>query len=96
MPPSTAYSPMAQFPQMAAYSASKSILNLLTATFAVELRGTPVKINSVCPGFNRTDMNGNTGTQHPAEGAKIVVRAATLPADGPSGTFFDVGGPVGW
>jgi len=50
----------------------------------------------VCPGFNATDLNGNTGSQHPSEGAKVVVHAATLPADGPSGTFFDADGPVGW
>jgi hypothetical protein len=50
----------------------------------------------VCPGYNKTDINGNQGTQHPSEGAKVVVAAATLPADGPSGTFFDAGGPVGW
>ncbi|CDR17670.1 predicted protein [Streptomyces iranensis] len=24
------------------------------------------------------------------------MRAATLPADGPSGSFFDLNGPVGW
>jgi hypothetical protein len=36
------------------------------------------------------------GTQHPSEGAKVVVGAATLPADGPSGSFFDVNGSGGW
>jgi hypothetical protein len=41
-------------------------------------------------------MNPNPGTQHPSEGAKVVVRAATLEADGPTGSFFDVNGPVGW
>jgi NAD(P)-dependent dehydrogenase (short-subunit alcohol dehydrogenase family) len=88
--------PLGQYGISYAYSTSKTLLNTLTGWFAVELQGTPVKINSVCPGFNATDMNGNTGTQHPAEGAKVVVRAATLPADGPSGSFFDVNGPVGW
>ena len=62
----------------------------------MELRDTPIKVNSVCPGFNDTDMNNHTGPQHPAEGAKVVVRAATLPADGPTGSFFDANGPVGW
>jgi NAD(P)-dependent dehydrogenase (short-subunit alcohol dehydrogenase family) len=89
-------SPLAQFPLSYAYSASKTILNALTGSLAVELRDTPIKINSVCPGFNKTDLNGNTGTQHPSEGAKVVVHAATLPGDGPSGSFFDANGPVGW
>lgn len=87
--------PLGQFPALA-YAASKTALNALTGWFAVELRDSPIKINSVCPGYNTTDLNNNRGTQHPSEGAKVVVRAATLPADGPSGSFFDVNGPVGW
>jgi NAD(P)-dependent dehydrogenase (short-subunit alcohol dehydrogenase family) len=79
-----------------AYPASKTLLNSLTAWLAVELGDTPIKVNSVCPGFNATDLNNHTGTQHPAEGAKVVVQAATLPADGPSGSFFDANGSVGW
>ncbi|MGP3940701.1 MULTISPECIES: hypothetical protein [Streptomyces] len=54
-----------------------------------------IKINSVGPGHNATDLNSNLGTQHPSQGAKVVVRAATLPADRPSGGFFDMNGPVG-
>ncbi|WP_329065832.1 SDR family oxidoreductase [Amycolatopsis sp. NBC_01480] len=88
-------SPLAEIPAFA-YTASKTVLNALSGLLAVELRDTPVKVNSVCPGYNATDINNNSGTQHPSEGAKVVVRAATLPADGPSGTFFDVNGPVGW
>lgn len=87
--------PLGQFPAFA-YPASKTLLNALTGWFAAELNDTPIKISSVCPGFNATDLNGNTGTQHPSEGAKVVVSAATLPADGLSGGFFDVNGPVGW
>jgi NAD(P)-dependent dehydrogenase (short-subunit alcohol dehydrogenase family) len=87
--------PLGQFPAFA-YPASKTVLNALTGWLAVELRDTPIKVNSVCPGYNATDLNNNMGTQHPSEGAKVVVRAATLDADGPSGSFFDVNGPVGW
>jgi len=87
--------PLGQFPVFA-YPASKTLLNALTGWLAVEFKGTPIKINSVCPGYNATDLNNNLGTQHPSEGAKVVVRAATLEADGPSGSFFDVNGPVGW
>jgi NAD(P)-dependent dehydrogenase (short-subunit alcohol dehydrogenase family) len=85
-----------QFPPAFGYSVSKTALNALTAWLAVELRDTPVKVNSVCPGYNATDMNDHRGTQHPSEGAKVVVRAATLPADGPSGSFLDADGPVAW
>jgi NAD(P)-dependent dehydrogenase (short-subunit alcohol dehydrogenase family) len=79
-----------------AYASSKTALNALTAWLAVELRDTAIKVNAVCPGYNATDLNNHTGTQPPSEGAKVVVRAATLAADGPSGTFFDVNGTVGW
>ncbi|WP_332880722.1 SDR family NAD(P)-dependent oxidoreductase [Streptomyces sp. NBC_00564] len=79
-------SPTEQIPAFA-YCSSKTFVNALTGWFAVELQDTPVKINSVCPGSNATDMNSNPGTQRPSEGAKVVVRAATLPADGPSGSF---------
>ena len=88
-------SPLAQFPSFA-YASSKTALGALTGWLAVELKDSSIKVNAICPGYNATDMNDNKGTQHPSEGAKVVVRAATLPADGPSGTFFDVNGTVGW
>jgi len=90
--------PNSYLPQLSlfAYASSKTALNALTAWFAVELRDTPIKINSVCPGYNATDLNDHSGTQHRSEGAKVVLRAATLSADGPSGTFFDVAGAVAW
>lgn len=87
--------PLGAFPFFA-YPVSKTVLNALTGWLAVELRDTPIKVNSVCPGSNATDMNNGPEAQHPSEGAKVIVRAATLPADGPSGSFFDVNGPVGW
>jgi NAD(P)-dependent dehydrogenase (short-subunit alcohol dehydrogenase family) len=78
------------------YATSKTGLNALTGWLAAELADTPVKVNSVCPGYNATDMNNHQGTQPPSEGAKTVVRAATLESDGPTGSFFDVSGPVPW
>jgi NAD(P)-dependent dehydrogenase (short-subunit alcohol dehydrogenase family) len=78
------------------YSVSKTALSSVTAWLAVELRDTAIKVNVVCPGYNATDLNNHLGTQHPSEGAKVVVRAATLAADGPTGTFLDVNGTVGW
>jgi NAD(P)-dependent dehydrogenase (short-subunit alcohol dehydrogenase family) len=34
-----------------------------TVNLACELRDTKIKVNSICPGFTATDLNGNTGTQ---------------------------------
>jgi len=90
-------SPQNPFGQLAsfAYPASKTALNAITGWLAVELRDTSVKVNSVCPGSNATDMN-SAGAQPASEGAKVVVHAATLPADGPTGSFLDVNGVVPW
>ena len=87
--------PLVRAPSFA-YPASKTALNSLTVWLAAELQDTPIKVNSVCPGINATDMNSDPSGQHPSEGAKVAVRAALLPADGPTGTFFDVSGPVPW
>jgi NAD(P)-dependent dehydrogenase (short-subunit alcohol dehydrogenase family) len=88
-------SPFTEIPAFA-YTSSKTLLNALTGWLAIELAATSIKVNSVCPGHNATDMNGGGGAQHPAEGAKVVVRAATLGTDGPTGTFFDVDGTLPW
>ena len=85
--------PFGQLP-FYAYPASKTFLNAITAWLALELGDTPIKVNSVCPGANATDMNPEG--QHPAEGAKVVVHAATLPPDGPTGSFIDANGTVPW
>lgn len=79
-----------------AYQASKSALNAVTAVFARELRDTPIKINSVCPGWVRTDMGTDAAPRNVEQGATASVRYATLPSDGPTGGFFDENGPVAW
>lgn len=79
-----------------AYNTSKAALNALTLQYAIELRHTRIKVNSVDPGHCATDINGRTGDRHPAEAAKIVVGAATLPDDGPSGSFIAENGHRAW
>lgn len=81
---------------MFAYASSKTAINTLTAWLAVELSGTAIKVNSVCPGYTATKLNDFAGTQGPEEAARIVVYAATLAPDGPSGAFFDSKGAVSW
>jgi NAD(P)-dependent dehydrogenase (short-subunit alcohol dehydrogenase family) len=78
------------------YCTSKSALNAITIHFAKELRGSTIKINSACPGYCSTDLNGHSGPRTPAQGAIAPIRLATLPADGPSGQFFDEDGVVAW
>src|SRR6185436_165343 len=50
-------SPLAQMPASLAYPSSKSALNMITALYAKELRGTPVKVNAANPGYTATDLN---------------------------------------
>jgi NAD(P)-dependent dehydrogenase (short-subunit alcohol dehydrogenase family) len=93
---SEADSPLANLPPTLAYNASKTTLNALTVFFAKELRGTPIKINSVSPGYVATDLNGHSGYLTPEQGARVPVTYATLPADGPTGGFFGANGPIAW
>jgi NAD(P)-dependent dehydrogenase (short-subunit alcohol dehydrogenase family) len=78
------------------YRLSKTALNAVTRIFADELRDTGVKVNSVCPGWVRTDMGGPDATLSIAEGAAGILWAATLPDEGPSGGFFRHGEPIPW
>ena len=71
-----------------AYSLSKAGINALTIILARELRGTNVLVNSMDPGWVRTDMGGSGAPRSVEEGADTAVWLATLPDDGPSGGFF--------
>jgi NAD(P)-dependent dehydrogenase (short-subunit alcohol dehydrogenase family) len=79
-----------------AYRLSKAGLNVLTRVFAYELRDTGVLVNSVCPGWVRTDMGGPSARLSPEEGVETIVWLATLPDDGPTGGFFRYKQPIPW
>ena len=65
-----------------AYSASKTTLNAITCLLAAALKGKGVAVNSVCPGWCRTDMGGATAPRSVEEGAAgIVWLAADAPQD---------------
>lgn len=70
------------------YRISKTALNALTRIMADELKSTNIKVNSVCPGWVRTDMGGPNAERSVEKGAETIVWLATLPEDGPSGGFF--------
>ncbi|HEX2315609.1 MAG TPA: SDR family oxidoreductase [Thermomonospora sp.] len=83
-------------PISAAYATSKTFLNAVTVQYAKELHGTGILINAACPGYCATDLNGFRGVRTPEQGAAIGIRLATLPDDGPTGSFFEDAGPVPW
>lgn len=79
-----------------AYRVSKAGLNVLTRILASELRGSGILVNSVCPGWVRTDMGGSSASRSIEEGADTPVWAATLPENGPTGGFFRDRRPISW
>jgi len=78
------------------YRFSKTGLNALTRTLADELQHTAIKVNSVCPGWVRTDMGGPNAERPVEKGAETIVWLATLDDDGPSGGFFRDKAPIAW
>jgi NAD(P)-dependent dehydrogenase (short-subunit alcohol dehydrogenase family) len=81
---------------MPAYNVSKAALNAITRVLAADLRGTGILVNSVSPGWARTDMGGPMARRSVEEGAASVLWAALLPDDGPTGGFFRDGEPRPW
>ncbi|KAJ4977581.1 hypothetical protein NE237_008361 [Protea cynaroides] len=69
-----------------AYTMSKAAMNAYTKILAKKLP--KFRINCVCPGYVKTDINYNTGIFTVEEGAAGPVKLALLPDDGPSGLFF--------
>lgn len=71
-----------------AYRISKTSLNALTKIVHAELKSDQIKINSVCPGWVKTDMGGENAKRSVTQGADTAVWLATLNANGPNGGFF--------
>jgi len=79
-----------------AYRVSKTALNALTRMLSAELNGSGILVNSMCPGWVRTDMGGAQAPRSVEQGADTAVWLATLPADGPTGGFFRDRKPMAW
>ena len=79
-----------------AYRVSKAGLNALTRIFSSELRGSGILVNSVDPGWVRTEMGGESASRPVEEGADTPVWAAMLPNNGPTGGFFRDRRPIAW
>ncbi len=80
----------------AAYRISKTALNAVTKIFAEESQGTNVLVNSVCPGWVRTDMGGPGAQRTVEQGAETIVWAATLPDGGANGGFYRDKKQIAW
>jgi NAD(P)-dependent dehydrogenase (short-subunit alcohol dehydrogenase family) len=88
-------SPIYNFKKFA-YNSSKTALNAYTIHLAWELKDTPIKVNSVHPGWVKTEMGTDAAPMEIPEGAQTSVAAALLEADGPSGEFLHLGEKLPW
>jgi len=71
-----------------AYSISKTTLNAITKQFAASLRRRKISVNSVCPGWVRTDMGGWSATRSVKKGAETIVWLATEAPLEKTGSFW--------
>jgi len=60
-----------------AYSISKTALNAVTVQIAAALHDKGVAVNSVCPGWVRTEMGGSNAPRSVEEGADTIIWLAT-------------------
>ncbi len=82
------------------YNVSKSAVNAWTVHLAHELADTGIKVNTIHPGYVKTDMN-KAGDQQNGEldvpdGARTSVRLALIDDTGPTGGFFYLEDSLPW
>ena len=78
-----------------AYRISKTGLNAVTKIFSNQTSDA-VLVNSICPGWVKTDMGGKEATRSLEQGISGILWAATLPNDGPNGGFFRDSKKLNW
>ncbi len=71
-----------------AYRMSKAGINVVTRVLAAEAEGMGILVNSVDPGWVKTDMGGRGASRTVYKGAETPVWLATVPEGGPTGGFF--------
>lgn len=71
-----------------AYSISKTTLNAITKQFVAALKGRKIAVNSVCPGWVRTDMGGWTAPRSVNKGSETIVWLAVEAPLDKTGLFW--------
>lgn len=77
------------------YGSSKAAVSMLTVQYAKSFPD--IKFNAVEPGFTATELTPFSSAGQPVEkGAEVIVRMATIGADGPTGTFQEGATELAW
>jgi NAD(P)-dependent dehydrogenase (short-subunit alcohol dehydrogenase family) len=80
------------------YGSSKAAVSMLTVQYAKAHPG--IRVNAVEPGITATELGGGDPGSHPGrpaiESAAVVARWASIGPDGPTGTFQEDAGELGW
>ena len=81
-----------EFKGVPSYNVSKSAVNAWTVHLAHELKDSGIKVNTIHPGYVKTDMNKagdvQNGELDVADGARTSVRLALIDSDGPTGGYY--------
>ena len=78
-----------------AYRLSKTALNAMTIVLSQELMGKKIKVNSICPGWVKTDMGGYDAALTVQESAESIKKFA-LDDNFPNGKFLRRGEVLPW
>jgi len=83
-------------PEVPSYCLSKLALNGVTLMLARALQGDRIAVNSMCPGWVRTEMGGPTAPRSVEEGADTAVWLATEAPLELTGKFFRDRKEISW
>jgi NAD(P)-dependent dehydrogenase (short-subunit alcohol dehydrogenase family) len=78
-----------------AYNTSKAALNAITISLAKDLASGSIRINSISPGWVKTDLGTDAASRTVEQGAAVIVKLATM-ENPPTGKFLDDNGEIPW
>ena len=88
-------SPIYDF-KVPAYNVSKSAVNAWTVQLAYELKDSKIKVNTIHPGYVKTDMNAGAGEIDVPDGARTSIKLALIDDNGPNGSYFYLDDVLPW
>jgi NAD(P)-dependent dehydrogenase (short-subunit alcohol dehydrogenase family) len=83
-------------PKTFAYNTSKAALNSYTLHLADLLKNTPVRVNSIHPGWAKTDMGGAAAPLEAAAAVAPIIELIEQGNKAPSGQFLHQGQKIQW